>query len=77
MYVSLGDKIPADIRFVDVSSDLKIDKAVLTGESEPISGSVNVTDNNILETKNIALAGTLCVSGSATGLVFQVRFTLI
>ncbi|WVQ67031.1 uncharacterized protein L199_005224 [Kwoniella botswanensis] len=71
IYVSLGNKLPADIRFIDVSSDLKMDRSVLTGESEPIQGTVDMTDDNLLETKNIGLQGTLCVSGSAIGVVIQ------
>ncbi|RSH91845.1 hypothetical protein EHS25_009215 [Saitozyma podzolica] len=71
VYVSLGNKLPADVRFIDVSSDLKIDRAVLTGESEPIPGSIEQTDANMLETRNIGLQGTLCVSGSGVGVVIQ------
>jgi sodium/potassium-transporting ATPase subunit alpha len=67
VYISLGNKLPADLRFIDVSSDLKIDRAVLTGESEPIHASVESTDENMLETRNIGLQGTLCVSGSGIG----------
>lgn len=65
--VSLGNKLPADLRFVDASSDLKLDRSVLTGESEPIAASIESTDDNILETRNIGLQGTLCVSGSGKG----------
>jgi sodium/potassium-transporting ATPase subunit alpha len=65
--ISLGDKIPADVRFIDTSSDLKLDRAVLTGESEPVAGVINSTDVNFLETKNVGLQGTLCVSGSGQG----------
>lgn len=36
-----------------------------------IAGTVDSTDANFLETKNIALQGTLCVSGSAKGVVIQ------
>ncbi|OCF61244.1 hypothetical protein L486_00890 [Kwoniella mangroviensis CBS 10435] len=71
IYVSLGNKLPADVRFIDVSSDLKMDCSVLTGESEPIQGTVDMTDDNLLETKYIGLQGTLCVSGSAIGVVIQ------
>jgi sodium/potassium-transporting ATPase subunit alpha len=67
VYFSLGNELPADLRFIDVSSDLKIDRAVLTGESEPIPATVEQTDSNILETRNIGLQGTLCVSGSGVG----------
>lgn len=43
----------------------------MTGESEPIPGAVDCTDQNILETKNIGLQGTLCVSGSGRAIVVQ------
>ena len=44
-----------------------MDRAVLTGEAEPIPATVESTDPNMLETKNIGLQGTLCVSGSGLG----------
>ncbi|KAK8853203.1 hypothetical protein IAR55_003905 [Kwoniella newhampshirensis] len=69
--VSLGNKLPADLRFIEVSSDFKVDRSVLTGESEPIRGTVEKTDDNVLETKNMGLQGTLCVSGSGLGVVVQ------
>lgn len=65
--VSLGDKLPADLRFIEVSSDLKLDRSVLTGEAEPIPATIESTDSNMLETRNIGLQGTLCVSGSGKG----------
>lgn len=67
----LGDKVPADMRFLEVSSDLKVDRSVLTGESEPIAASVSETDPNFLETRNVALQGTLVVGGAGWGLVVQ------
>ena len=54
-----------------MSSDLKLDRAVLTGESEPIAATIDTTDKNILETKNIGLQGTLVVSGSGKGTSFR------
>lgn len=35
----------------------------------PLTASVDATDNNYLETKNIGLQGTHCVSGTCTGVV--------
>ncbi|TBU64935.1 sodium-potassium ATPase [Dichomitus squalens] len=61
IYIGLGEKVPADLRLIQVSGDLRFDRSILTGESEPIAG----------RTKNIALQGTHCVSGSGTGLVIQ------
>ncbi|KAI9507404.1 sodium-potassium ATPase [Russula earlei] len=72
VHVVMGQKVPADVKLIDVSGDLRFDRSVLTGESEPITGRVDKTNDNILETKNIALQGTLCVSGSGLGLVFQI-----
>lgn len=40
---------------------------MLTGESEPIQGTIEQTDSNFLESKNVGLQGTLCVGGSGTG----------
>jgi sodium/potassium-transporting ATPase subunit alpha len=65
--VSLGDKLPADLRFIDISSDLRIDRSILTGEAAPIAATIEFTDPNLLETKNIGLQGTLCVAGSGRG----------
>lgn len=39
------------------------------GESLPINGTVDPTDENYLETHNVGLQGTHCVSGSVTGIV--------
>ncbi|KAH9955496.1 E1-E2 ATPase-domain-containing protein [Russula dissimulans] len=70
--IALGQKVPADMKLIDVSGDLRLDRSVLTGESEPIAGHLENTNDNILEAKNIALQGTLCVGGSGLGLVFQI-----
>jgi sodium/potassium-transporting ATPase subunit alpha len=67
--VKAGDKLPADLRFLQVSSDAKFDRSILTGESLPLSAAVNVTDENYLETKNIGLQGTHCMSGNCIGVV--------
>jgi sodium/potassium-transporting ATPase subunit alpha len=40
-------------------------------QSEAVSARVVMTDENFLETKNVALQGTHCVSGSGLGLVVQ------
>ena len=39
------------------------------GESLPLSGSVDSTDDNYLETRCIGLQGTHCISGSGIGVV--------
>lgn len=68
--IRLGNKLAADVRFLDASSDFKLDKSILTGESEPVScGSKATADTTFMESSAIGLQGSLCVSGSATGVV--------
>lgn len=67
--VKAGNKLPADMRFLQVSSDAKFDRSILTGESLPLAATVDSTDVNYLETRNIGLQGTHCVSGNCLGLV--------
>ncbi|KAI3609640.1 h k atpase alpha [Moniliophthora roreri] len=66
--ISMGNKIPADIRLIKVSSDLRFDRSILTGESVPIPGSIDATSTNFMESHNIALQGTLCTNGSGLGI---------
>ncbi|KAG0254265.1 hypothetical protein BGZ95_006094, partial [Linnemannia exigua] len=54
VHLSLGNKVPADLRIIQASSDTRFDRAVLTGESEAIEASITATDDNFLESKNIA-----------------------
>ncbi|SPQ97351.1 unnamed protein product (mitochondrion) [Plasmodiophora brassicae] len=72
VHLSLGQRVPADLRLLEVSPDLRFDRSLLTGESEPIPGSVSMTDANPLETQNLALSSTFVVQGSAVGVVFAI-----
>lgn len=65
-----GDKIPADVRILTCDG-VKVDNSSLTGESEPQSRSEEMTDENPMETKNIAFYSTMCVEGSATAIVIN------
>jgi sodium/potassium-transporting ATPase subunit alpha len=69
LLIKAGNKLPADVRFVEVSSDAKFDRSILTGESFPLSATTTSTDANYLETRCIGLQGTHCVSGVCTGVV--------
>ncbi|EIC06229.1 E1-E2 ATPase-associated domain protein, partial [Microbacterium laevaniformans OR221] len=66
---SIGNKIPADMRLLNTSGDVRFDRSMLTGESDEVEGAIDMTDNNFLETRNIALMGTMVTNGSATGVV--------
>ncbi|KAF2499010.1 calcium ATPase [Lophium mytilinum] len=67
--IKMGDKLPADVRFIEVSGDVKFDRSILTGETLPTRGSVESTDNNYLETECIGMAGTHCTAGTAVAIV--------
>ncbi|XP_077287532.1 sodium/potassium-transporting ATPase subunit alpha-like [Arctopsyche grandis] len=66
--VKFGDRIPADIRIVE-SRAFKVDNSSLTGESEPQSRGPDCTNENPLETKNLAFFSTNAVEGIAKGVV--------
>lgn len=65
----VGDKVPSDVRLTWTSGDLRFDRAAMTGESEEVEGLADCTDKNFLETKNMALMGTLVTNGSGQGVV--------
>lgn len=67
--ISIGNKVPADMRLLDSSGDVRFDRSMLTGESDEIEGAVDSTDKNFLESRNIAFMGTMVTNGSATGIV--------
>ncbi|KAF9184051.1 hypothetical protein BGZ51_003587 [Haplosporangium sp. Z 767] len=69
VHLSLGNKVPADLRLVQASNDTRFDRAVLTGESDAIEATTLSTDDNFLESKNIAFMGTHVVQGSCVGVV--------
>ncbi|KAK0457372.1 uncharacterized protein EV420DRAFT_1644129 [Desarmillaria tabescens] len=68
VHINMGCKVPADLRLIDVSSNLKFDRSILTGESNAIPATVENTNPNFMESRNIALQGTLCVGGGGLGI---------
>lgn len=69
--LALGQKVPADLRLLSVSN-LKLDKSMLTGESEPITCSLKCTSRNHLEAKNLAFFGSSVVDGNGIGVVVNI-----
>lgn len=67
--ISIGNKVPADIRLLSSSGDIRFDRSMITGEAEEIEGALVSTDQNFLESRNIAFMGTMVVNGSAVGIV--------
>jgi magnesium-transporting ATPase (P-type) len=65
-----GDRIPADLRLVNVKN-LRTEEAALTGESVPAEKTTNPVPVNatVGDRHCIAFSGTMAVSGRATGVV--------
>ena len=68
--LELGDRIPADLRLIDVKN-LRTEEAALTGESVPSDKSTEAVSANATVGDRVCMAysGTLVVSGRATGIV--------
>ncbi|MFZ3138227.1 MAG: cation-transporting P-type ATPase [Thermodesulfovibrionales bacterium] len=69
-----GDKIPADSRLID-ASELKVNNAPLTGESEPVMRDPQSFDGELIESPNILFAGTTVISGSGKAVAFATGMT--
>ncbi len=71
IYLSLGDQVPADVRFLD-SHDLTIDESILTGESVAIRKNSELIENKIKDlynASNIGFSGTSLVNGKTTAII--------
>lgn len=69
--IEAGDRIPADIRILEFN-EMKVNNSSLTGESDALPRTTTCTnEDNPLETDNLAFFGTLCVEGTAIGIVVK------
>eukprot|EP00331_Platyophrya_macrostoma_P034737 CAMPEP_0176439360 /NCGR_PEP_ID=MMETSP0127-20121128/19894_1 /TAXON_ID=938130 /ORGANISM="Platyophrya macrostoma, Strain WH" /LENGTH=1040 /DNA_ID=CAMNT_0017823609 /DNA_START=27 /DNA_END=3149 /DNA_ORIENTATION=- len=72
--VSQGDKIPADMRLLEIkTTSLKVEQSALTGESQPVGKYPDVikkADAVITEKLNLLFSATLVATGTAIGVVF-------
>jgi len=70
VYLDAGDKVPADIRLIDVK-DLQVDEATLTGESEPAMKDAQPLeeDADLGDRGCMVYSGTMLTRGSAMGVV--------
>ncbi len=71
--LSSGAKIPADLRLIK-TTELKIEEAMLTGESIPSEKTTHsIKEENLTpgDQKNMAFMGTIVVSGRAKGIVVE------
>ncbi|GAB6194481.1 cation-transporting P-type ATPase [Desulfocastanea catecholica] len=70
VFLQSGDKVPADMRFLQIRN-LQIDESALTGESVPVQKSVNQLehDTGLADRINMAYGSTLVTYGQGTGIV--------
>merc|ERR1712172_154390 len=69
--IKFGDRVPADLRVIEARG-FKVDNSSLTGESEPQSRTPEFTNENPLETKNLAFFSTNAVEGTCIGMVVNI-----
>merc|ERR1712198_477503 len=69
--IKFGDRVPADLRVIEARG-FKVDNSSLTGESEPQTRSPDFTNENPLETRNLAFFSTNAVEGTCVGVVVHV-----
>ncbi|KAJ8475400.1 hypothetical protein ONZ51_g6565 [Trametes cubensis] len=71
--IAVGDKIPADCRLLSVAStSLRVDQAILTGESVSVGKTVDVVSDPRAvkqDMTNILFSGTTVVNGKGTAVV--------
>ncbi|KAI9469422.1 hypothetical protein BX667DRAFT_473037 [Coemansia mojavensis] len=69
VFLQAGDRVPADMRLVEVSLDLLLDRSELSGAPDPTIGTLGYTSSNYLETRNMAMMGANVTQGQCAGVV--------
>jgi magnesium-transporting ATPase (P-type) len=67
-----GDRVPADLR-LEKSHNLKIDEAILTGESEAVEKSTEAVNSDapLGDQSGVAFSGTMVATGTGRGVVVR------
>lgn len=73
VYLQSGDKVPADVRLMQVR-ELQIDESALTGESVPVMKSTHplTPDTVLADRTNMAYSSTLVTYGTGVGIVASI-----
>ena len=68
--LSAGENVPADCRLLEAFG-VRVNNSTLTGESRPVSRDASVcSDDDLLRSRNVVLAGTSMTTGEAKAVVF-------
>lgn len=68
--INIGDNVPADVVLIQ-TTEMKVNNASLTGESEDLLRLPEERSKNIFESPNVAFFGTSCTNGNGIGIVFK------
>jgi magnesium-transporting ATPase (P-type) len=74
-----GDKIPADVRFIEVSN-IHVDESALTGESVPVRKLIGALEGQNLvpgDQKNTGFSGTFLTQGTARAIVVETGYNTV
>ena len=74
VFLEAGSIVPADLRLIE-STNIKINEASLTGESEPVEKFAEIVydkEVSLADRKNMAYAGSVVENGHAKGLVVAI-----
>ncbi len=70
IFLTAGDDVPADCRLVE-GFGVRVNTATVTGEARPLPRDARPSaDTDVLQSRNVLLAGTSVTSGEAKALVF-------
>jgi calcium-translocating P-type ATPase len=70
VFLTAGDDIPADCRLLEAFG-VRVNNATVTGEARPVCRDAEAaTDDDLLQSRNVVLAGTSMAAGEAKALVF-------
>lgn len=74
--LSQGDRVPADARVL-YANDVQVDEAILTGESLPVSKTIDPVggDTVLADQSSMVFAGTLVTQGVITAVVCRTDFS--
>ena len=72
VFVQSGDRVPADLRLFRLK-ELRIEEAILTGESVPVSKNTDIVQENspLGDRRCLAYSGTFVTYGQGTGVVVE------
>lgn len=70
--LKMGDRVPADVRFIHCTGDCEVNNASLTGESEPQKRKYAISTDEVMEAKNLAFFGTYIVKGKGVAVVIKI-----